>query len=53
MTNLPYVVECKSTFAFYETIAAFDVEQAAHWYAAQCAEVNPRFTYRVKSVKNN
>lgn len=44
---LPYVVECKSTYPFFETIAAFNVECAAHRYAAECSATNPQFEYRV------
>jgi hypothetical protein len=48
-TALPYVVECKSSYPFYEPIAAFNVESAAQWYAKECAETNGTmgFVYRV------
>jgi hypothetical protein len=45
--SLPFKVECKSTYPFYETIAAFDCEPAARAYAHNCAEANEAFTYRV------
>jgi len=45
--NLPYVVECKSTQAFFEPIAAFNCRQAADGYAGECSTANPSFTYRV------
>lgn len=48
MASLPYKVECKSTQAFFEPIAAFDVARAAGVYAQDCALANPRFHYRVK-----
>jgi hypothetical protein len=44
---LPCVVECKSTYPFFEKIAAFNVRVAAQWYADQCAETNSAFQYRV------
>lgn len=46
-SKLPYVLECKSTYPFFETIAAFDCEPPAKKYAAACAEANPQNTYRV------
>lgn len=51
MTKLPYKVECKSSYPFFETIAAFDVEQAAKGYASECSLVNNSFTYRVSKGK--
>ncbi len=47
MTKLPFKVEVKSTYLFYKTIAAFDVECAAVAYARDCAQTNPAFLYRV------
>lgn len=44
---LPYVVECRSTYPFFEAIAAFDVDTVAHKYAADCAATNPKNEYRV------
>ena len=46
-SKLPYVLECKSSYPFFETIAAFDCEPPAKKYAASCAEANPTNTYRV------
>lgn len=46
--ELPYKIECKSTLAFYETIAAFNCERAALAYAGECALTNMNFSYRVK-----
>ena len=48
MTKLPYLVECQSTYPFFETIAGFDIEAAATRYASECAETNPNFHYRVR-----
>lgn len=48
--QLPYVVECKSSYPFFEAIAAFNVESVALAYAFDCAKTNPFFKYRV--VKN-
>lgn len=45
--NYPYVVECKSTYPFFETIAAFNVDSVAEAYARDCRETNPQFVYRV------
>jgi hypothetical protein len=45
--KLPYVVECKSTYPFFETIAAFNVDIAAMSYAYDCKLVHPDFEYRV------
>jgi hypothetical protein len=45
--KLPYVVECKSTYPFFETIAAFNVDIAAMSYALDCKLANPSLEYRV------
>ncbi len=49
--KLPYKVECKSSYPFFETIAAFDCESPALAYAADCAATaknrNLSFEYRV------
>jgi hypothetical protein len=51
MAKLPYKVECKSMFAFYEVIAAFDCEPAAKRYVEACEEgaraTNSTYLYRV------
>jgi hypothetical protein len=47
MIKLTYKVECKSTYVFFELIAAFNCESAAVGYAGECAESNPSFHYRV------
>jgi hypothetical protein len=47
MNALPYVVECKSSYPFYEKIAAFNVERIAIQYASDCAIAHPTFSYRV------
>ena len=49
--SLPYKVECKSTFVFFETIAAFDCEPAAVGYMHDCAASNPQNSYRVTKGK--
>lgn len=46
--TLPYKIECKSSYPFFELIAAFDCEPVALGYASQCQTANPGFTYRVK-----
>lgn len=48
MAKLPYRVECKSSYPFFEVIAAFDCEGPARGYARDCAATNPKFEYRVK-----
>ena len=48
MSKLPYRVECKSLFPFFELIAAFDHERAAFAYASQCAANNLKFEYQVR-----
>lgn len=47
--SLPYKVECKSSYPFYELIAAFNVEAAATAYAGECALANAdtNYAYRV------
>ena len=50
--KLPYVVECKSTYPFFEVIAAFDCEAACKHYAKDCAETNPQFEYRIVEKKD-
>ncbi len=47
--ELKWVVECRSTYVFFETIAAFDHEGVAKGYAKDCAKVNPEYQYRVLS----
>ena len=44
---LAFIVEVKSTYPFFETMAAFDVAQVALAYAADCKRTNPKNTYRV------
>lgn len=51
MSQLSYKVECKSTCAFFEVIAAFDCDYAALCYAQMCAAVNASCQYRVKKGK--
>ncbi len=45
--DLQFVVQCQSTQAFFENIAAFNCRQAADGYAAECAGANPGYSYRV------
>ena len=51
MAKLPYKVECKSSYPFFETIAAFDCEQAARTYVLDCSLANPSFTYQALKGK--
>jgi hypothetical protein len=46
-TKLPYVVECRSTYVFFEPIAAFNVAVVAVAYAKDCNATNPMCQYRV------
>lgn len=51
--NLPHKVECRrSTYQFFELIAAFNTQRAAETYAAECAETNRQFEYRVVSGRS-
>lgn len=43
----PYKVECKSSYPFFEVIAAFNDFSIAFAYAKDCAKTNPMFKYRV------
>jgi hypothetical protein len=45
--KLPYQVQCKSTYPFFETIAAFDSERVAFAYASECAGYNLKFDYQM------
>lgn len=47
MSRLPYQVQVKSTYPFFETIAAFDCQQAAFGYASDCAGFNLKFDYQL------
>lgn len=53
MQKLPYRVECRSSYPFFETTAAFDCEAPAVGYASQCALANAdtRYEYRVMKGK--
>lgn len=46
--ELPFKVLCKSTLPFFETIAGFDYEGPARWYAEECAKTNPHMRYRIR-----
>ena len=48
---LSFVVECKSSYPFFEKIAAFNVDSIAIDYAQDCAKTNPTFKYRVTKGK--
>ncbi len=48
--QVPFTVECKSTYPFFEVIAAFNSEVVARRYAADCQEANPKYEYRVRMV---
>lgn len=47
---IPFQVECKSTYPFFETIAAFDHIKVAYRYAQDCLQTNPRFEYRLRDL---
>lgn len=51
MKQLEYVVVCKSTLAFFETIAAFDCEPIADIYMRDCRKANPMFQYKIVKQK--
>lgn len=46
--SLPFAVYCKSTYPFFERIAAFNVDSAAGHYALECARCHPEFSYEVR-----
>ncbi len=48
--QVPFTVECKSTYVFFEVIAAFNAEVVARRYAEDCQSANPKFEYRVRMV---
>jgi hypothetical protein len=48
--TLPHIVECKSSYPFFEPIAAFDCLEAARAYKENCEKTNRRFAYRVNSI---
>lgn len=48
--SLPYKVECKSSYPFFELIAAFNVETAATAYAGECALANANTNYEYRVV---
>lgn len=45
------VLCCPKGQAFFELIAAFNVDVVAEKYALACKAANPSFTYKVKAVK--
>ena len=49
--QLPYKVECKSTYPFFEVIAGFNCEPPARRYAQACAEGGTENEYRVTKGK--
>lgn len=51
MANLPYKVQCKSSYPFFEVIAAFDCKPPALAYALDCAKTNPAYKYKVLKGK--
>lgn len=48
--HVPFYVECKSTYPFFEVIAAFNSEVVARRYAEDCQRANSKYEYRVKMV---
>lgn len=50
---LPFQVECKSSYPFFELIAAFDHIKVAYRYAQDCLQVNPKFEYRLRDLERN
>lgn len=49
-TALPFQIECKSLFPFFEPIAAFDHIKVAYRYAQECKQTNPNFEYRLRDL---
>lgn len=52
LKNLAHAVLCKSTYPFFETIAAFDCEPAADIYMRACRSANPRYEYKVVAISH-
>lgn len=54
-TELPFQVECKSTQAFFEPIAAFNHIKVAYRYAQDCLETNlsSGFEYRLRDTESD
>lgn len=50
--KLPFVVECKSSYPFFEQIAAFDHIKVAYRYAQDCLQTNPKFEYRLRDLES-
>lgn len=50
--RLSFSVWCRSTYPFFEKIAAFNVQQAANAYAQECSQTNPTFVYKVRNAGN-
>ncbi len=50
---LPFQVECRSTYPFFELIAAFAHIKVAHRYAQDCKQTNPTFEYRLRDIERN
>lgn len=48
--QVPFTVECKSIYVFFEVVAAFNSEVVARRYAEDCQRANPKYEYRVKMV---
>lgn len=48
--QLPYGVECRSLYVFFEKIAAFDCVEAAASYAEQCRTANPQTGFDPRPV---
>lgn len=51
--DLPFLIECRDDISHYfEPIAAFNVECVAQKYMNDCKKTNPRYTYRLKTLKD-
>lgn len=51
-SDLTFQVECKSTCAFFETIAAFNHVKVAYRYAQDCLQTNRNFEYRLRDIES-
>jgi len=50
--KLPFQIECKSTYPFFEPIAAFDRIKVAYRYAQDCLQANPRYEYQLRNLNS-
>lgn len=50
--EIPFEVRCRSSYPFFETIAAFDHIKIAYRYAQDCKKTNPTFEYQLRHAES-